>query len=253
MPFRFFIVFLLLVPSLAMATPPLKQIQVVTYELSPFIRQDLPDGGPAIAALKTLFNKQGYDLQVSFAPVVRAKKQAVERSEVVAFFPSESENVPKGFILSRTIHKSTWAMAESKDHPVSWKTYSDLTKFKIGNVVGYELAGVLKPLQEKKLLNIEETNSDEQNLMKVAKNRIDLAFIDMTVFRKLMQTSELLQPVKHKLQVNPRPLQVYQYAIAFRNNSVGKEALRSFNASFSESEFLASIEVYMKKHKAVLP
>ncbi|UYL09668.1 transporter substrate-binding domain-containing protein [Bdellovibrio sp. SKB1291214] len=253
MLFRYLVASLILTPSFATATAPIKQIQVVTYELSPFIKEDLPDGGPAISALRKLFLKQGYELKVSFAPVVRAKKQAVERPEVVAFFPSESENVPKDFILSRTLHKSPWVMAESKEHPVSWKNYSDLTKYKIGNVVGYELAGVLKPLQEKKLLNIEETNSDEQNLMKVAKNRIDLAFIDTTVFRKLMQTSDKLEPYKDKLQLNPRPLQVYQYAIAFRNNPEGKEVLRSFNASFSESEFLASVESYLKKHKALLP
>jgi hypothetical protein len=80
-----------------------------------------------------------------------------------------------------------------------------------------------------------------------------MAFIDSTVFYKLLQNSEQLRPVKSKLQFNPRPLQVYQYGVAFKNTPEGKESMRTFNNAFSELEFQTSVESYLRKHKVLLP
>jgi polar amino acid transport system substrate-binding protein len=239
--------------SLVWAAGSVKQVQLVTFDLPPFAKEDLPDGGAAVAVFKDLYHKQGYDLKVTFAPVIRAKKQAVERAEVDGYFPAVSENLQKNFILSRTVHVSTWGMAERADRPVVWRNVSDLKKYRIGNVVGYDLAGVLKPLQKQKALDIEEANSDELNLMKLAKGRLDLVFIDSSVFRRLMQNNEQLRGLKTKLQFNQKPLQVYQYGIAFKNTPNGKDALRVFNSVFTESAYNSAVESYLHKNKSVLP
>ncbi|WP_168196666.1 ABC transporter substrate-binding protein [Bdellovibrio sp. ZAP7] len=225
----------------------------MTFELPPFAKESLPDGGAAVAAFKELYRKEGYNLKVSFAPVIRAKKQAAERADVDGYFPAVSENIQKNFILSRTVHVSTWGVAERADRPVIWRDVSDLKKYRIGNVVGYDLAAVLWPLQKEKALDIEEAASDELNLLKLAKGRLDLVFIDSAVFNRLMQTNEQLKGIKKKLQFNPKPLQVYQYGVAFKNSPNGKEALRIFNASFTEAGYNSAVESYLHKNKAFLP
>lgn len=237
----------------ASAAGPAKEVQLMTFELPPFAKESLPDGGAAVAAFKDLFRKEGYNLKVSFAPVIRTKKQAAERPEVDGYFPAVSENIQKNFILSRTVYVSTWGMAERADRPVVWRNVSDLKKYRIGNVVGYDLAAVLWPLQKAKALDIEEAASDELNLLKLAKGRLDLVFIDSAVFNRLMQTNDQLRGIKKKLQFNAKPLQVYQYGVAFKNSPNGKEALRVFNASFTEAGYNSAVETYLHKNKGLLP
>ncbi|WP_413557993.1 hypothetical protein [Bdellovibrio sp. HCB209] len=242
---------LIFLSSFAWANSP-KQLHFVTYELPPYMKKDLPEGGAAIAVLKELFKKQGYDIKVTFAAVGDTPKKAAELKDTVGYFPEVAENLPKNFILSRNVQQSTWSLAERVKNPISWKNHSDLTKYRIGNVVGYEIAGVLKPLRDKKLLQIEDVGSDEENLLKLAKGRVDMAFIDMSTFAKQMENSEKLKPYKDKLRLNPRPLQVYQYGVAFKNTAEGKEALRVFNSTFSESDFMKSVEAYFIKNKGLL-
>ncbi|WP_413584858.1 substrate-binding periplasmic protein [Bdellovibrio sp. HCB274] len=234
--------------SAAIAKSPQKT-HIITFEFAPYISKDLPGGGAVIAGLKELYRKNGQELVVTFAPVIRAKKQAVERNDVDGYFPANPENLQKSFTLSRIIHSSSWGLAERTDNPIRWEKLEDLGQYKVGNVVGYDLAAVLKPLSETKKLNIEEAPTDELNLVKLANGRLDLVFIDKMLFYGLMENSGQLQPYKGKLQFNSKPIEHYDYGVAFKDTQRGRKALNSFNSIFQNKDFETSVGTYLKKNK----
>ncbi|WP_413575281.1 substrate-binding periplasmic protein [Bdellovibrio sp. HCB290] len=249
MCFRLFIlVFVTLTASLSFAKSS-KKIHIMTFEFAPYISKDLPDGGAVIAGLKDIFRKNGQELVVTFAPVIRAKKQAVERDDVDGYFPANPENLQKSFTLSKIIHSSSWGLAERTDNPIRWNKLEDLGKYKVGNVVGYELAAVLKPLNDAKQLNIEEAPTDELNLVKLANGRLDMVFIDKGLFYGLMENSGQLQSFKGKLQFNAKPIEQYDYGVAFKDTQRGRKALNSFNSIFQSKDFEISVGTYLKKNK----
>lgn len=50
---------------------PLKEIDLVTMEIPPFMSEHMPDQGAGSYALKMLLKKHGYNVTFSFAPFLR--------------------------------------------------------------------------------------------------------------------------------------------------------------------------------------
>ncbi|AFY02079.1 putative ABC-type amino acid transport periplasmic protein [Bdellovibrio bacteriovorus str. Tiberius] len=217
-------------------------------EAPPFMSDSLPEKGAAVHALRQIFKKNGYDLKVTFTPYLRAKIQALQKDDVSGFFPAAEENITTGYVLSKIMYVTPWGFAERKDKPIHWNQPEDLLPYKIGNVMGYELSRVLAPAQKKKKFQIENVSSDEQNLLKLARKRVDLAFIDATMFEYLMKSSENLRPYQNKLQINAKIIRMDEYGVAFKNSGKGKAHLDVFNRLIQKEEFHRLVELYFKTH-----
>ena len=223
-------------------------IHLLTMEAPPFMSNSLPEQGAAVYALRQIYKKNGYDLKVTFTPYLRAKIQALQKDDVSGFFPAAQENIASGYVLSKIMYVTPWGFAERKDKPIIWNQPEDLLPYKIGNVMGYELSRVLVPAQKKKKFHIENVSSDEQNLLKLAKKRVDLAFIDATMFEYLMKSSPNLRPYQNQLQMNGKIIRMDEYGVAFKNSGKGKEHLETFNRLIQKEEFHRLVELYFKTH-----
>ncbi|WP_413582174.1 substrate-binding periplasmic protein [Bdellovibrio sp. HCB288] len=241
--------FSVLCPCVAAFAVSPQKTHLIAFEFGPYINKNLPEGGAVIAGLKEMYRKNGQELVVTFAPVIRTKKHAAENNKFDGYFPATAENIQKNFTLSSIVHSSSWGLAERTDNPVRWNKFEDLGKYKIGNVIGYDLAAVLIPLNAAGKLKIEDGPTDELNLVKLANGRLDLVFIDEGLFDGLLQTSKQLQPFKTKLQFNAKPIEHYDYGVAFKDTDRGRKALNSFNGVFDSKEFAISVGTYLKKNK----
>lgn len=220
----------------------------MTFEAPPFMSEKLPEQGAAVYALRQLFKKSGYDLKVSFAPFLRAKRQVLQKDEISGFFPVTEVNVTADFRMSNIMYVTPWVFAERKDRPIVWHEAKDLTQYRIGNVMGYDLAPMMAALQKRKELNIENASSDELNLVKLARKRVDLAFIDATMFDYLTRTSPQLRPFMGQLQINAKIIHLDEYGVAFKKTPRALKHLEIFNKSVTKESFTHYVELYFKNN-----
>jgi polar amino acid transport system substrate-binding protein len=227
---------------------PKKVVRLATFEAPPFMSETLPEQGAAIYALREMLKKSGYTLEVTFAPFLRARSLTLQKEDSSGFFPVTDVNMTADFVLSKTIYSSNWVFAERKNHVIKWNKVEDLLPYKIGNVKGYDLDQMLANLNKQKELKIDESPSDELNLLKLANKRIDLALVDATMFEYLMKTSPKLQPHESEIQLNPKVIHLDDYGVAFKKTALGKEHMLIFNKNFSKEEFTRMVEVYFKTY-----
>jgi len=250
---NFGILLFLVLPSLLFNTAvaaPNKVVRLTTFEAPPFMSESLPEQGAAIYALREMFKKQGYTLEITFTPFLRARSLSLQRKNYSGFFPATLFNTPSEFIMSNVVYTSKWVFAERKSHLIKWNKTADLAPYRIGNVKGYTLDLMLSNVNKRKALKLDESPSDELNLLKLANNRMDLALIDATMFEYLMSTSAKLRPHVSQLQLNPKILHLDDYGVAFKKTALGKEHRQIFNKNLSKEEFTRMVGVYFKTHLA---
>lgn len=235
----------LLLSPLKLSAAPV--IRLVTIEAPPFMSENLPEQGAAIYALRQGFKKMGYDLEITFAPFLRAKRISLQKKDVSGYFPISENGRSQDFMISKIIYSSPWALAERKKNPIKWTQLDDLRRYKIGNVIGYDLSPAIQKSQGQFQYNIETVSSDELNLLKLAKGRIDLAFIDATMFEFLLKSSKQLLPYQDQLQLNPKFVQIDNYGVAFKKTPETKSQLEKFNRVFSKEEFNQHVKTYYSK------
>ncbi|MNL02191.1 Bacterial extracellular solute-binding protein, family 3 [compost metagenome] len=227
---------------------PKKVVRLATFEAPPFMSESLPEQGAAIYALRQMLKKVGYTLEVTFAPFLRARSLSLQKNDWSGFFPVTDVNVTSDFVLSKTIYSSNWVFAERKSRTIKWNKPEDLIPYKIGNVKGYDLDEMLSNVNKQKTLKIDESPSDELNLLKLANSRIDLALIDSTMFEYLMKSSPKLRPHEAEMQLNPKIIHLDDYGVAFKKTALGKEHMLVFNKNFSKEEFTRMVELYFKTY-----
>lgn len=230
-----------------------KVVRLSTFEAPPFMSETLPEQGAAIYALREMLRKQGYSLEVTFAPFLRARSLSLQRSDSSGFFPVTNVNVTSDFLLSKTVYTSNWVFAERKNRLIKWNKAEDLAPYNIGNVKGYDLDEMLEVVNKQQALKIDESPSDELNLLKLANSRIDLALIDATMFEYLMKTSAKLRPYAGQMQINAKSIHLDEYGVGFKKTALGKEHMQIFNKNFSKEEFTRMVEFYFKTYLGEKP
>lgn len=226
---------------------PLKVFNLESMEIPPFISQNMPHQGAATYALKEIFKKAGYDLQVRIVPILRIRTLQFRDPEVKGFFPSFiDDDFVNGLVLSKPVYETPWVIIERKDKVIPWQEPKDLAKFKGGNVQGYTIRSQVRKMYEDNKLNIEGAPDDVSNLLKLANKRIDYVFIDAHVFKFLMATDPRLKEYDKTLQMNQKIVVMNRYGVAFKKNASGKKILEDFNKIASPGEFENLVQNYFK-------
>ncbi|UOF02200.1 substrate-binding periplasmic protein [Bdellovibrio reynosensis] len=221
-----------------------KTLTVITHEAAPWMAEKLPDGGAIFYALKKVLEKKDYNLKVIFAPSwIRAKMDAVKKSEIDAYFPIRTIEHEDVFMFTDVMFESPWSIAERKDHPILFRDLQDLKRYTAGNVQGVELRPGIEDLV-KQGLKVETTSSQENNLLKLATGRVDFIFIDKGVYRFTLAMEPSLKQYRDKLQLNAKPIVVEKYKLALKKKNVPKEFVAFFNST--HDEFNKHLEDYYK-------
>lgn len=236
-----------LAPTLVQASSA-NVVRLTTYEAPPFMSETLPEQGAAVYALRQTLKKVGYDLEVTFAPFLRARSLSLQKDELSGFFPVTDVNMTSEFVISKTFYTSNWVFAERKNHIIKWSKAEDLTPYKIGNVKGYDLDKLLSSVNKQHALLIDESPSDELNLLKLANSRVDLALIDATIYEYLMKSSPKLRTFESKIQLNQKIIHLDEYGIAFKKTTLAKKHMQILNKNISKEEFTRMVEMYFKTY-----
>jgi len=180
---KLILVFGLLLSSLAWAKGTAKKVTLITMDIPPFMSPRLPEDGAAIYALRQIFKKMGYGLEVRFVPIQRTRNVGMGDPKVHGFFPSfVDDDFVQGMTLSKIVYKTPWVIAERKDKPIHWKTATDLLKYKGGNVGGYTLRSQVASAFKDHEDALMPAPQDVSNILMLANKRVDYIFIDQNVF-----------------------------------------------------------------------
>ncbi|MBV2168958.1 MAG: transporter substrate-binding domain-containing protein [Bdellovibrio sp.] len=244
-----FLIFWSLLVGVSSAQGAKKVIHMVTFSAPPFMSEDLPEQGAGVYAFREIFRKANYELKVTFAPYLRAKRLVLQEDRYAGFFPvSLFNHIPSELKMSKIIYQTPWVLAERKDKVINWQNPKDLVPFKIGTVTGYDIAPSFKDLYKSNKLKLEFTSSDELNLLKLATKRVDLIFIEAGMFQFLTKTSPKLKEYREALQINKKIVQMDRYGLAFKKSPQSLKYLETFNQIAQEEEFNNLIQTYFRRY-----
>lgn len=225
---------------------PAKKLVLITAESPPFMSESLKEQGAGVYAMRKVFESAGYQLEVRFAPWTRAKIIASTDSKIDGLFPSAAQDMKDQFVYSHTIYEAPWVIIQRKNHPLRWHQLQDLSGLTMGNVTGVELRSGIKELAEQKKIFVENTTTDNFNLLKLANKRVDFITMDAVVFRYQMLTEESLRPFKDLLRINSKPVFVVKYGLALKKTPDNEKFLKIFNKVSSIKIMNQHIDYYLE-------
>jgi polar amino acid transport system substrate-binding protein len=201
-----------------------------TLEWAPYTGAGLPGKGLVSATIADALTMSGYSVEVQFFPWSRAVRLVDSGPAYVGFFPAYySRERAARYLYSDPVGRSQVVFLERTDNPVRWLSYDDLQGQRIGVVRGFVNTEALDARLASKVLLSEEAPDDRSNILKLVAGRVDLAVVDLQVYRHLVQTDPQLARVTTQLQVNPKVLEVKNLYVCFQRTPAGAIAQRALN------------------------
>jgi len=205
-------------------------VHLATLEWSPYTSRDLPAQGPVTEIIRQAFRKAGRTIKVHVLPWKRAIARAKSwESPVAAYFPGYHCRHDTGFTASAPIGNGPLNLAERADEGITWRTLEDLTKLRIGTVVGYANTPEFDAWVASGRLKVITAADDTTNLLKLAKRQVDVAVVDGLVFRYLMANEPRLAKVRSRLRLDDMILAHKTLYLCFRDTPDGHRLVGAFN------------------------
>jgi len=160
-----------------------KKVTITSTEFPPLTSEHLENYGYLTDIVIQAFEKVGYKVQIELYPWARALKYAQngQVDGILAWYKKDRE---KWFVYSYPLPPNLMGFYKHKENNINFDKNSGLKPYTIGVVRGY----ATPPEFEKLNLSISPMLEDVQMLRMLSKKRIDLAFIDKTLARYLINT-----------------------------------------------------------------
>ncbi len=215
-----------------------KILKLATLDWEPYCSASLPFQGYSTELVRRVFEKAGYQIEVSFFPWPRVLSE-VEAGRYDLGAPAyPSEDRYKRFWVSDSFAKSQLGFFKLKKTAFEFKDLSRLRTFKVGVVRGYSNGAIIDLMTE---VEKEVVSKDEMNFKKLINHRIDLAIGDrlngLTIIHRLIEAEtdpkkiELLKSIEF---VDPPLVDNTLHVLISRANPNGAKLLEEFNSALKE-------------------
>lgn len=205
-----------------------ERISLATLNWAPYVGEELKGFGFTTEIVTRVFAHAGYDTNIAFMPWARVLLH-MSRGDYDAMYPAYgSEQRSRIYALTDPFAQSPLVLYKRKQDAISYTRLRDLEGYRIGVVRGYVNSPAFDAAT---YLEKEPTTSDESNLRKLFRGRIDLAVIDLYTSQHLLETRipqarEALEPMGPPLQIKPlyvgvsREVEKYASMVADFNKSL---------------------------------
>ncbi len=224
-------------------------VSLATLNWAPYVGRDLPNLGFTSEIVRRAFERAGYRVEITFMPWARVLRR-VARGDSDAMYPAyHSAERARIFALSDPFAWSYLVFYKQVEAEIHYTRLRDLEGYRIGVVRGY----VNSPAFDRaEYLLKEPTDSDESNLQKLLRGRIDLAVIDWHTARHLLENRipqgiGRLEPLEPPLQVKPLYLGVSKQVPGYRS------VVADFNRAISDLSSEGALEQIRRKHDIEAP
>lgn len=198
-----------------------QQVYMTSLEWPPYSGSKLAENGLSVAIAREAFAIMGYDLIVEFKPWVRTVTTATKENRFIGYFPEYYFDTEE-FVFSQSIGSGPLGFVQNVRSPVYWAELTDLEGLRIGVVQGYVNTKQFDELVEQGTLTVEASVSDNRNIHKVAKSRLDVAVIDSNVLAYLIRVDPRAKVLAQRLEMNQKLLAIKEIHLAFKNTPEGQ-------------------------------
>lgn len=245
--------FLVAVPSDAAAEEARESdpaVHIATLNWPPYTGRNLPRGGAASAVVRAAFAEVDRRVRIRYWPWNRAIAKAKSGTkQIVGYFPGyhchHDEN--SDFIASQPMGTAPLGFAEHVNADYSWRTLDDLSRLRIGTVVGYANTKAFDERVENGEIRVITSNDDATNLSKLVKKQVDYAAIDKYVMKYLLKTDPDLRKNRDVLKFDEHELEIKKLYICFRDDSQGRKMRAIFNRGLDRIEAHSMLKSYISE------
>lgn len=221
-------------------------LELSTLEWPPFSGSNLPEQGINSKIISQALSFENHTLAIAVLPWNRAAR-TVTTGQTVGYYPTYF-NPANGLLFSNPIGASPIVLIERKNNPIIWDQVSDLNQYELGVLKGYINTVEIDEMIANGSQKFETGIDEKQNILKLAKGRIDAIIMDINVFEYLKSDPQVAK-IAHQLQVNPKTLQNKTLHITFNNTPEGKKwcgiinnGLAQFDAMAIQDALLPAVE-----------
>ncbi|MBF0449537.1 MAG: transporter substrate-binding domain-containing protein [Candidatus Magnetomorum sp.] len=228
-------------------------VTLATLEWEPYIGPNMKNNGYVHEIVEGALKRSNITVDIRFLPWARAVN-TVQTGKRDGLFPEYyDEGRLADFVFSDSFPGGPVGLYKRKDNKVAYPVdpqknqtaaLEGLKQFKFGVVRDYVNT---KEFDEAAFLKKEEVNSDETNLKKLFKGRIDFIFIDKYVAKHIIVTK--YPHFLGDLEFMEPPLEVKPLYIAFSKKAPEYESkLKAFNSGLKQLEKEGMVAKIMEKH-----
>ena len=221
-----------------------ERVSLATLNWAPYVGEDLEGGGFTTEIVTRVLEHAGYRASVAFMPWARVLRH-VARGDCDAMYPAYfSEERSRVYALTRPFALSPLVLFKRKEDPISYRRLRDLEGYRIGVVRGYVNSPAFDAAD---YLEKEPTTSDESNLRKLYRGRIDLAVVDLYTAQHLLETR--IPQARAALEHLDPPLQIKPLYVGVSREIDGYASIvADFNTSLRVLSENGTLERIREKH-----
>lgn len=199
-----------------------REVRLASLFWPPYTGTDLPGQGSTTQAVQELLSSNGYSLSVDFMPWARAIKVVDgPGSGYDGYFPEYyTRALGQRCTLAGPVGESPlgFVVHRKRADAIGWDRLEDLGQYRIGLVQDYINTDEFDALVADGTLAVELTTADQQNILKVASGRLDMAVIDRNVLSWLIEHDSQVRTVGHLVTFHEKLLAKQELFVCFRND-----------------------------------
>lgn len=211
-------------------------VRITTGEWPPYMSENLKHGGLSNHVISEAFKLEGYSVEFAFFPWKRAFEAAKsgDKYHATSYWYRSPER-EKLFIYSEPLQIDKNVFFYRKDNPLEhWETLDDLKGKRIGAVAGFTYTKEFWDAQKSGKLQIETASSEELNIRKLWKGRIDIfptgPLVGQMIIRELFGPEALERAAFH-----PKPLlAVTGHLLISKKTEHANELVEAFNRGLAK-------------------
>lgn len=227
-----------------------KEIKIATFYQEPYISKYSSEKGYIYELISEVFKKAGYDIDIIFLPLTRAKF-LVEKGEIDAIMPVYYSK-DSSLAFSEPFKGNTISILKKTSLSLPIDTEIESTLFDYLNAIKPYKIGVLNGLYTSTefdsidFLQKEYVSDDLQNFFKLESNRIDLIVIDKYTAANILSTD--MPHLIGKVELLDQPITSNDFHIAFSKKVNGyQEKLADFNRILKQMKSDGSYSKFLEK------
>ncbi len=215
---------LLLAITMASFLANAEKITLANGEWAPYLSEKLKHHGYMSRIVKEAFAEEGIEVEYVFLPWKRGYEEAKKGVYAGSLIWGYNDDRAKDFLYSDTVATLGTSLFYNKDKPVDWKEPKDLSKYKIGGMIGYAYG--IEELEKSGTVKIDRIDNVEGNYRKLAAGRLDIVLEDTEVGLESIAGYGLAD----KLVPHPQTLEPRKYSVIFsKNYPKAQELMEAFN------------------------
>ncbi len=229
-----FIVCLLLVMVVSVVTGQ-EVIRISSGPWAPYSGEDLPHYGFISHVISEAFAREGYDVEFTFMPWVRAYNLMVAGQYDASSFWYRSEERTRDAYYSDTVNREQIVFFYKGECPVDWwDELEDLANYKIGATRGLTYTDEFWELANKGLLNVFVTDSEFNSFSQLILGRLDLLISSIVAGMELLRVEFPEETMEYIGYIEQVVSEVTGHLLFPRGEKRSREYLEAFNRGLAQ-------------------